>query len=98
MIVKYSAAFPHRAAMRRTLTILLFLSVHSAAALAADPAAGERVFRKCLACHAVGDGGDQAPIARQPTRLAGGGDAGRSTFWNGHGVSPRRNWQSKSAK
>ncbi|HEY8268438.1 MAG TPA: cytochrome c family protein [Xanthobacteraceae bacterium] len=42
--------------MRRTLTILFFLSVHSAAAIAADPAAGERVFRKCLACHAVGEG------------------------------------------
>ena len=42
--------------MRRTLTILLFLSAQSAAAFAADPAAGERVFRKCLACHAVGEG------------------------------------------
>jgi cytochrome c len=41
--------------MRRTLTILLFLSAQSAAALAADPAAGERVFRKCLPCHAVGE-------------------------------------------
>jgi cytochrome c len=55
-IVKYSAAFPNEAAMRRTLTILLFLSARSAAALAADPAAGERVFRKCVACHAVGEG------------------------------------------
>ena len=54
-IVKYSAAFPDQAAMRRTLTILFFLSVQSAAALAADPAAGERVFRKCLPCHAVGE-------------------------------------------
>lgn len=42
--------------MRRTLTILVFLSAQSAAAFAADPAAGERVFRKCLACHAVGEG------------------------------------------
>jgi len=42
--------------MRRTLTILLFLSAQAAAAFAADPAAGERVFRKCLACHAVGEG------------------------------------------
>ena len=42
--------------MRRTLTIMLFLSAHSASALAADSAAGERVFRKCLACHAVGEG------------------------------------------
>ena len=42
--------------MRRTLTILLFLSAQAVAALAADPAAGERVFRKCLACHAVGEG------------------------------------------
>ncbi len=41
--------------MRRTLTVLLFLSAQSAAALAADPAAGERVFRKCLPCHAVGE-------------------------------------------
>jgi cytochrome c len=55
-IVKYSAAFLNEAAMRRTLTILFFLSMHPAAALAADPAAGERVFRKCLPCHAVGDG------------------------------------------
>jgi len=42
--------------MRRTLTILLLLSAQSAAALAADPAAGERVFRKCVACHAIGEG------------------------------------------
>jgi len=41
--------------MRRTFAILFFLFVQSAAALAADPAAGERVFRKCLPCHAVGE-------------------------------------------
>lgn len=42
--------------MRRTLSIFFFLFAHQAVALAADPAAGERVFRKCLACHAVGEG------------------------------------------
>ncbi len=42
--------------MRRTLAIFFFLFAHPAAVLAADSAAGERVFRKCLACHAVGEG------------------------------------------
>jgi cytochrome c len=42
--------------MRRTLAIFFFLFAQSAAALAADSAAGERVFRKCLPCHAVGEG------------------------------------------
>jgi cytochrome c len=55
-IMKYSVAFLNEAAMRRTLTILFFLSAQSSTALAADPAAGERVFRKCLPCHSIGEG------------------------------------------
>jgi cytochrome c len=42
--------------MRRTLSVFFFLFAQSAATLAADPTAGERVFRKCLPCHAVGEG------------------------------------------
>lgn len=55
-IVNYSAAIPNQAAMRRTLVVFCFLFAQAASALAADPAAGERVFRKCLPCHSVGDG------------------------------------------
>jgi len=32
------------------------IAAMSSAALAGDPAAGEKVFKKCMACHAVGEG------------------------------------------
>ena len=45
--------------MRKTLTCLIalagMLAVHPALA-DGDAAAGEKVFKKCAACHAVGDG------------------------------------------
>ncbi len=37
------------------LTAVAFAAM-SSAALAGDPAAGEKVFKKCAACHAVGEG------------------------------------------
>ncbi|BBE71867.1 c-type cytochrome [Oharaeibacter diazotrophicus] len=37
------------------LTAVAFAAM-SSAALAGDPAAGEKVFKKCMACHAVGEG------------------------------------------
>jgi cytochrome c len=36
--------------------VLAFAVLLSSAAAAADPKAGEAVFRKCQACHAVGEG------------------------------------------
>jgi cytochrome c len=37
---------------------LLATAAFADAALAGDPANGEKVFRKCKACHAVGDGAE----------------------------------------
>ncbi|UOM35444.1 cytochrome c family protein [Acuticoccus sp. I52.16.1] len=50
----------------------------AAPALAQDPAAGEKVFRMCMACHAVGEGAQNkigpqlnGVIGRQPGTLEG---------------------------
>src|SRR5712691_8526203 len=40
----------------RFVFVLAFMAFLTNAAGAADPQAGEAVFRKCLACHAVGEG------------------------------------------
>jgi cytochrome c len=42
--------------MRLVFAFLAFLAFVPNAASAADPKAGEAVFRKCQACHAVGEG------------------------------------------
>lgn len=42
--------------MRLTLAIAAALLALPVTVQAADPAAGEKVFRKCKACHAVGEG------------------------------------------
>lgn len=39
----------------RLLALMVAMLLLGAGSAAADPAAGERVFRKCLACHAVGE-------------------------------------------
>ncbi|MFD1696224.1 c-type cytochrome [Roseibium aestuarii] len=45
-----------RALARPLLTLSLPLILATGTALAGDPAAGEKVFKKCAACHAVGEG------------------------------------------
>jgi cytochrome c len=50
---------PRRLSMRGATAMKLVLAVAltaSSAALAGDPEAGARVFKKCQACHAVGEG------------------------------------------
>lgn len=46
----------HPAAGFRLAAFLAYLFVPAAPAAAGDPAAGERVFNKCKACHQVGEG------------------------------------------
>jgi cytochrome c len=45
-----------KAARRRSIIVAAALLLGAGGAHAGDPAAGERVFRKCLPCHAVGEG------------------------------------------
>lgn len=40
----------------RTLAAMMVLVAAPALAQDGDPAAGEKVFRQCMACHAVGEG------------------------------------------
>ncbi|MDO8533203.1 MAG: cytochrome c family protein [Xanthobacteraceae bacterium] len=42
--------------MRPTLLVLVLIMFTPRIAAADDPAAGAQVFKKCLACHAVGEG------------------------------------------
>lgn len=39
----------------RSILLMLFLFASVSAAQAADPASGEKVFKRCLACHMVGE-------------------------------------------
>ena len=43
-------------ASRAFLTLMIVTAASCGAALAADPEAGAQVFKKCQACHAVGEG------------------------------------------
>jgi cytochrome c len=42
--------------IRTTIAVTALVLTASAALAAGDPAAGENVFKKCAACHAVGEG------------------------------------------
>lgn len=42
--------------LSRVLAFLTLLLAAGAGATAADPASGARIFKKCQACHAVGEG------------------------------------------
>ena len=42
--------------MKTFISAAAFLVLASTSAQAQDAAAGEKVFKKCMACHAVGDG------------------------------------------
>ena len=59
-------------------TLLALFGAAATPALAQDPAAGEKVFRMCMACHAVGEGAQNkigpelnGVIGRQPGGLEG---------------------------
>src|SRR5271167_4968266 len=45
-----------RRAMREALLAVVVLAASTGVALARDVAAGEQSFKKCLACHSVGEG------------------------------------------
>jgi cytochrome c len=42
--------------MKRVITSVAFILAAATAAQAQDAAEGEKVFKKCMACHAVGEG------------------------------------------
>ena len=42
-------------ALRKLVLLVAMLLLGAGSAAAGDPAAGERVFRRCLPCHAVGE-------------------------------------------
>lgn len=56
----------------RYLTLLPFLAVLAAPAHAADPAAGERIWRQCQACHMI--------VAPDGTEIARGGRTGPNLY------------------